>query len=295
MSDTFHPSPSSNGTNGAGNGRDPHGRFTQANPGGPGNPFGRKVAALRTALIASVTEQDVQNVMAAMSAQAVKGNVAAARLYLAYSAGKPAEAVNPDRVDIEEWQLAQESVARPDEVKHTFENVPIEVVTDLARAALPAIGDGFAEQLAVRLKAPVADTGDDAVAEAEEVPVADSVQTQVADSVQTRVAVETPVADAPGAPDESVAAALAELARMLAATPVVNAPGSPAASAPAAGVAAIAGTAPSPIGSNGAAPRGPAEPHPTGSVPAGAPGRGAVQSINRNPLQTVMARRPLGT
>ena len=37
-------------------GRDVHGRFTKANPGGPGNPFARKVAALRKALLDSVSE-----------------------------------------------------------------------------------------------------------------------------------------------------------------------------------------------------------------------------------------------
>src|SRR5437660_2256427 len=35
--------------------RDALGRFTKGNPGGPGNPFARKVAALRMALINFVT------------------------------------------------------------------------------------------------------------------------------------------------------------------------------------------------------------------------------------------------
>ena len=35
--------------------RDANGRFVKGNPGGPGNPFARKVAVLRTALINFVT------------------------------------------------------------------------------------------------------------------------------------------------------------------------------------------------------------------------------------------------
>ena len=37
-------------------GRDVQGRFRPGNPGGPGNPFARKVAALRKALLDSVSE-----------------------------------------------------------------------------------------------------------------------------------------------------------------------------------------------------------------------------------------------
>ena len=42
--------------------RDERGRFVAGNRGGPGNPFARKVAALRRALIDSVTPQDIQEV-----------------------------------------------------------------------------------------------------------------------------------------------------------------------------------------------------------------------------------------
>jgi hypothetical protein len=51
-------------------GRDVHGRFTKANPGGPGNPFARKVAALHKALLDSVSEQDVKDVVEILEQQA---------------------------------------------------------------------------------------------------------------------------------------------------------------------------------------------------------------------------------
>src|SRR5271170_6788791 len=94
--------PSTNGSNGDHTGHDQRGRFAKGNPGGPGNPFGRQVAALRAGLLACTTQQDVQDVMAALLVQAKKGNVAAVRLFFAYTIGKPGETVDPDRVDAEE-------------------------------------------------------------------------------------------------------------------------------------------------------------------------------------------------
>ncbi len=37
----------------------PAGRFTKGNPGGPGNPMGRRVAELRHALMDAVSQEDV--------------------------------------------------------------------------------------------------------------------------------------------------------------------------------------------------------------------------------------------
>ena len=68
-------SPSPDGANG----RDAGGRFTRGNPGGPGNPFARRIAELRRAAIATVTEDDIQAVITALIAKAKQGDVAAAR------------------------------------------------------------------------------------------------------------------------------------------------------------------------------------------------------------------------
>ena len=70
--------PSTNGDNGRD--RDERGRFTTGNSGGPGNPYARRVAQLRSALIACVTDDDLQQVASAMIAAAKGGDVAAARL-----------------------------------------------------------------------------------------------------------------------------------------------------------------------------------------------------------------------
>src|SRR5271156_2135787 len=147
--------PSSNGSNGAAENRDRRGRFVRGNAGGPGNPFGRKVAALRAARIDCVTPQDIQRVMAALLLEAASGNVPAARLLLAYTVGKPADSANPDRVEIDEWQLLRQTVAPQDDVVQTFQSVPVELASTLANATLPVLADEMGDQLAARLSVPV--------------------------------------------------------------------------------------------------------------------------------------------
>jgi hypothetical protein len=53
-----------------------------------GRPFARQVAILRCALLARLTEQDLEAVAEALLRQAKEGNVAAARLLLSYMLGQ---------------------------------------------------------------------------------------------------------------------------------------------------------------------------------------------------------------
>ncbi len=89
--------------------RSPNGRFALGNPGGPGNPFSRQVAAAHKAVLDTVTVEKMCAVMDAMVERARKGTVAAAKLVMQYSLGKPAPAVEPDRLEIEEYKLRTES------------------------------------------------------------------------------------------------------------------------------------------------------------------------------------------
>ena len=93
--------PSPNG----GNGHDERGRFTAGNAGGPGNPFARRVAAFRAALIDAVGEDGLRDVARAMVEKARSGDVAAARLVLAYDVGRPGEPADPDRLDEHELKV----------------------------------------------------------------------------------------------------------------------------------------------------------------------------------------------
>jgi hypothetical protein len=92
--------PSLNGDNGRGE----DGRFAKGNPGGPGNPFARQVAALRRVLLEAVSANDLRDIVNALVTQARCGHVAAAKIVLEYTLGKPAKTVEPDRLDIEEWE-----------------------------------------------------------------------------------------------------------------------------------------------------------------------------------------------
>jgi hypothetical protein len=84
------------------NGRESNGQFVAGNPGGPGNPFARQVAQLRAALLKAVTPADIEAIARTLLEKARAGDVAAARLLLAYLLGKPAAVVNPDTLDLEE-------------------------------------------------------------------------------------------------------------------------------------------------------------------------------------------------
>ena len=74
------------------NGRDATGRFAKGNPGGPGNPYNKRVAQLRSALISAVTEDDVRGIIQALVEKAKSGDVAAAKEVLDRTLGKPQEA-----------------------------------------------------------------------------------------------------------------------------------------------------------------------------------------------------------
>lgn len=85
--------------------RDSRGRFAKGNSGGPGNPFGRQVATLRKVLLSCVSEEDMAAIGNKLVEMAKNGNIQAIKLLFSYTLGKPTEGVQPDRVDMEEWEL----------------------------------------------------------------------------------------------------------------------------------------------------------------------------------------------
>jgi len=91
--------------------RDTHGRFAKGNRGGVGNPFARQVAGFRAAILSATTHEDIQAITKKLIEMAREGNLAAAKLHWAYTCGKPEQPPDPDRLDLEEWNLFKE--ARP--------------------------------------------------------------------------------------------------------------------------------------------------------------------------------------
>lgn len=69
--------------------RKANGRFASGNAGGPGNPYVKRAAELRTALYASVTPADLRKIVKRMVQSAKDGDLAASREVLNRLLGKP--------------------------------------------------------------------------------------------------------------------------------------------------------------------------------------------------------------
>lgn len=93
--------PSTNGTSG----RKSNGQFAKGNKCGTGNPYARRVARLRSAMLDAVGENGLTDIVQGMVTAAKDGDVAAAKLLLSYLLGKPVESVEPDYVEIHEREL----------------------------------------------------------------------------------------------------------------------------------------------------------------------------------------------
>ena len=94
-------------TNGSGRGSD--GRFALGNIGGPGNPFGRRLARNRKVIVEAISEEQLAALVQKVYAAAMEGSVQAQKMLLNYLAGKPAPVANPDRQNHEEWEMRKES------------------------------------------------------------------------------------------------------------------------------------------------------------------------------------------
>ena len=95
--------PSPNGANGRGAG----GRFAKGNPGGPGNPYGRRLAEIRSVLMSAVSDDDLRAIASMLVEKAKGGDVMAAREVLDRMLGKA-------KVSIESEPQASRT---PDQIK----------------------------------------------------------------------------------------------------------------------------------------------------------------------------------
>jgi hypothetical protein len=93
-------SPSETGSNGHG----ADGRFIPGNKCSKGNPFARRMAALRSAALEELTADDVRALVRRLHTRALSGDVPAATLLLRYAFGRPPEAIDPDTLDLDEWK-----------------------------------------------------------------------------------------------------------------------------------------------------------------------------------------------
>src|SRR5438132_7163039 len=125
-------------------GHEANGRFARGNPGGPDNPFARRVAALRKVILNRLTEENLLAVTEALLAKAKEGSVGAAKLLLAYAIGKPASAPDPDRLDGQELKHFKDQVETVNEVHE----LAVEVGRAVDRRVRPGdVSDDFSALL----------------------------------------------------------------------------------------------------------------------------------------------------
>jgi hypothetical protein len=127
-------------------GRDVYGRFKTGNPGGPGNPFARKCAALRKALLDAVTEDDIMDMTRVLVLLGKTGDKEAIKLLWQYAVGKPLPAKDPDRMDIEEWQWLQDMRVDARHFEDTPQSVPACFASHFAQVAWACKADDHLRQ-----------------------------------------------------------------------------------------------------------------------------------------------------
>jgi hypothetical protein len=72
------------------------------------------VAALRKAFLDTASDERMQQLADKLLQQALAGDVAAAKLFLAYVLGKPSGQIDPDRVDLDEFELLASRPSEPE-------------------------------------------------------------------------------------------------------------------------------------------------------------------------------------
>jgi len=99
------------------------------------------MARMRSALCAAVSEEDVEAVTRKLVEQAKAGDVAAARIVLAYVVGQPTDAADPDTLDAQEWQIFRQLPVTAVEVERTITGVPLDFACKIVRALVPHLGE----------------------------------------------------------------------------------------------------------------------------------------------------------
>ena len=124
-----------------------NGQFQPGNQEACGNPFARRVAQLRSILMQTATDGDFAEIAQMLIAKAKKGDLAATRLLLSYTLGKPSPTVNPDRVAIDEWEVHQDKAVSSEEMEGLFAKVSVKEANCMANIAWPcSIYDNITQQ-----------------------------------------------------------------------------------------------------------------------------------------------------
>src|SRR5262249_50224859 len=128
-------------------GRDVGGRFAKGWKGGPGNPFARRVAALRRAALEEITEADIRNLFRQWHKQAMAGDVAAGALLAKYVLGRPPQGPDTDGLDADEWNRIR-NMPRLAQVGLTLiDTIPETQAMELAETRVPQTLDAAKKKI----------------------------------------------------------------------------------------------------------------------------------------------------
>jgi hypothetical protein len=117
--------------------RTANGQFAKGNKCSLGNPFARRLGALRSAFLNAVTDADVGAVVRKLADLAASGDVQAAALFLSYAVGKPLPAVNPDRLDLDGFAIMDAIPTRARAVVAMYNAVDPIVLAALSQSLIP--------------------------------------------------------------------------------------------------------------------------------------------------------------
>jgi hypothetical protein len=125
----------------------------KGNPGGPGNPFARQVAELRERLLNRLTGEELDRIADKLIALAKEGDVPATKLHFSYTLGKPAEAVQPDQLDMEEWDTFKKTATMAGELPGIMATPDPSFPLEVVRAARPGVARDLSRELRDTLRA----------------------------------------------------------------------------------------------------------------------------------------------
>jgi hypothetical protein len=133
-------------------GRDAAGRFAKGNPGGPGNPYYRRQAELKRLMLESVTDTDVLSVMQVLLGLARGGDLVAIKLFLEYTVGKPSKEVDPDKEELHEWQLQQQTPRLVQVMETMTHSIETPRANQVVRDMVPIVGSCHLKTLSQHLR-----------------------------------------------------------------------------------------------------------------------------------------------
>ncbi len=85
------------------------------------------------------TPEDAIAVLRKMKSLALDGNVAAAKVFLEYTLGKPTEAPDPDRESQHAWELREQSPKLTEVLEVTSDSIPAEQAEKVVSQVMPLI------------------------------------------------------------------------------------------------------------------------------------------------------------